>query len=88
MARRFDPNKCSDDELNYITDKIYTMSTESADIPGCRSLDRSKKWALCVAKSQDKWPKPHIFQLIATLSILSHFHVCELNIHTEGFLGA
>ena len=41
MARRFDSNQCSDDELKFIVDKINRMSIATDDLPGCRRWIRS-----------------------------------------------
>lgn len=41
MARRFDPNKCSDDELSSIIEKVNKMSTNKKESPFCKHWDRS-----------------------------------------------
>ena len=78
MARRFDQNKCSIDELNSISKYtvLYSLCVCVCVGGGCNVIAGFLKQLF-----SRKLAKIRIFQIIASKLFLCHFHVYELNNH-------
>ena len=83
MARRFDQNKCSIDELNSIS-KYTVLYSVCECVCVCVCVWRGGGQCdsrLPKQRFSRKLAKIRIFQIIASELFLCHFHVYELNNH-------
>ena len=80
MARRFDQNKCSIDELNSIS-KYTVLYSLCVCVGVCVWGGVQCDCRLPKQLFSRKLAKIRIFQIIASKLFLCHFHVYELNNH-------